>query len=207
MQATLLTRATLAVAEKDLEYMALGSNELPPELRGYRMAREGLLDNENMAKHGFTGSSGERYRQAGRINGYSREFAPPSGTPAEDGANFVAATVAHLFESPEAVSRWMRDIFLKDFEGHVGKSMGQGSQLISVSPLSPAGFFDEAVALRVLQGSAKGLASSTVIDFRVGRILGVVFVGTVGDHQRLELATELGQTLEKRIVRVALGAA
>ncbi len=187
--------------------MVLGRNELPPELRGYRMVREGTLDNAKMAQHGFTGNSADRYRGAGRINGYSREFGPPANTPVEDGANFVAAAVAHLFESPEAVSRWMHEIFLKDFEGHVGQSMGQGSQLISVNPLSPAGFFDESVALRVLQGGPHGLASSTVIDFRVGRILGVVFVGTVGDHSRLELATELGLALEKRIVRVALGAA
>ena len=187
--------------------MVLGRNELPPELRGYRVAREGVLNNEKMAQHGFTGSSPERYRQAGRINGYNREFGPPANTPVEDGANFVAASVAHLFQSPEAVSRWMHTIFLKDFEDNVGRSMGQGSQLISARRLHPAGFFDEAVALRVLQGSPAGLASSTVIDFRVGRILGVVFVGAVGDHQRLEVATELGLALEKRIVRVALGAA
>jgi hypothetical protein len=31
-------------------------------------------------------------------------------------------------------------------------------------------------------------------------------VGTVGDHQRLEQATGLGLALEKRIVRVVLGA-
>ena len=67
------------------------------------------------------------------------------------------------------------------------------------------GFFDDAVALKVLQGGASGLISSTVIDFRVGRILGVACVGTVGDHQRTELATELALALEKRIVRVVLG--
>jgi hypothetical protein len=45
-----------------------------------------------------------------------------------------------------------------------------------------------------------------VVDFRVGRILGVAFVGAVGDHQRLDLANQLAQALEKRIVRVVLGA-
>jgi hypothetical protein len=35
----------------------------------------------------------------------------------------------------------------------------------------------------------------------------VAFVGTVGDHERLDLATQLAQSLEKRIVRVVLGAA
>ena len=70
-----------------------------------------------------------------------------------------------------------------------------------------SGFFDEAVALKVLQGGAAGLVSSTVLDFRVGRILGVAFVGTIGDHERLDLATQLARSLEKRIVQVVLGAA
>ena len=68
------------------------------------------------------------------------------------------------------------------------------------------GFFDEAVALKVLQGGSMGLMSSTVIDFRVGRILGVAFVGSVGDHNRLNLANQLALNLEKRIVQVVLGA-
>ncbi len=45
--------------------------------------------------------------------------------------------------------------------------------------------------------------SSTVIDFRVGRILGVAFTGAVGDHERLDPTTQLA--LEKRIVQVVLG--
>jgi hypothetical protein len=75
-----------------------------------------------------------------------------------------------------------------------------------VERLEPAGLFDESVALKVLQGGAMGLMSSTVVDFRVGRILGVAFVGAVGDHQRLDLANQLAQALEKRMVRVVLGA-
>jgi len=46
-----------------------------------------------------------------------------------------------------------------------------------------------------------------VIDFRVGRLLGVVFIGAVGDHDRLEQVQQLGQALEKRIVSVVLGSA
>jgi hypothetical protein len=99
----------------------------------------------------------------------------------------------------------MHDIFLKDFEERVGESVGEVQQLVSVQRLEPEGFFDEAVALKVLQGGPAGLLSSTVIDFRVGRILGVAYVGTVGDHPRLELASGLGLALERRIVRVVLG--
>ena len=142
---------------------------------------------------------------AGRVTGFMREFGPTSSMGTQDGFNFLVATVAHLFDNPDTVTGWTRDIFLKDFADNVGEGVGGGHQLVSAQPLAPQGFFDEAVALRVLQGGPSGLVSSTVVDFRVGRILGVAFVGTVGDHQRLDLATELGLALEKRIVKVALG--
>jgi hypothetical protein len=49
------------------------------------------------------------------------------------------------------------------------------------------------------------VVSSTVIDFRVGRILGVAFVGAVGNHDRLGLTSQLAVALEKKIVQVVLG--
>ena len=201
-----LTRATFRITEADLEFMVLEPGDLPPEFQGYQVVREGVLDNDTLAEHGFTGNTGERFHQAGRFNGYAREFGAGASMEVADGFNFVAATVAHLFQAPERVSGWMHDIFLKDFEGNVGETAGEGQQLVSAQRLEPRGFFDEAVALKTLQGGPAGLLSATVIDFQVGRILGVAYVGTVGDHQRLELATGLGLALERRIVRVALGA-
>jgi hypothetical protein len=186
--------------------MVLTKRELPSEFQEYQVVREGILDNETLAQHGFTASTSQRFRQAGRITGYMREFGPTASMVVADGFNFVAATVAHLFDTPEAVSGWMRDVFLKDFEENVGNSVGQSQQLISAQRLEAVGFFDEAVALKVLQGGPAGILASTVIDFRVGRILGVAFVGVVGDHERLELAHQLGLALEKRIVQVVLGA-
>ena len=67
------------------------------------------------------------------------------------------------------------------------------------------GFFDEAVGLRTIHDNSGQTVSSTVIDFRVGRILGVVFVATLGEHDRLEEASELGIAMERLIVSVALG--
>lgn len=205
MTGSSLSQATYRISESDLESMVLDKDDIPSEFKGYQVVREGVLDNEMMAEHGFVGSTAERFRNAGRLNGFMREFGPTADMGVYDGFNFVGATVAHLFDEPESVSGWMHDVFIKDFEGNVGESVGNDQQLITVERLDPTGLFDEAVALRVLQGGATGLVSSTVIDFRVGRILGVGFVGSVGDHLRLEQATQLALALERRIVRVVLG--
>ena len=206
MSATALSQATYRVSEPDLEYMVLNRGDMPAEFQGYQVVREGVLDNAQLAENGFTGSTSDRFDRAGRINGFVREFGPTAAMGAYDGLNFVGATVAHLFDEPPSVSIWMHEIFIKDFESNVGEGVGNDQQLISVDRLNPEGFFDEAVALKVLQGGSMGLMSSTVIDFRVGRILGVAFVGAVGDHDRLRLANELALGLEKRIVQVVLGA-
>ncbi len=200
-----LERATFSVTDADLGFMVLDKSELPEEFQGHQVVREGPLDNEAMAENGFANSTAERFKQAGRVTGFMREFGPTSNMAAPDGFNFLAASVAHLFDKPDSVVGWMQDVFLKDFDENIGEGVGEGHQLVSAQRLEPMNFFDEAVALRILQGGPTGLISSTVIDFRVGRILGVAFVGTVGDHERLELATEVGMALEKRIVKVALG--
>ena len=200
-----LDRATFGVSDADLGLMVLEKPELPEEFLGHQVVREGPLNNEAMAENGFANSTAERFKQAGRINGFMREFGPTSNMSAPDGFNFLAASVAHLFDTPDSVVGWMQDVFLKDFEENIGEGVGEGHQLVSAQRLEPKSFFDEAVALRVLQGGPTGLISSTVIDFRVGRILGVAFVGTVGDHERIDLATKVGLALEKRIVRIALG--
>ncbi|MYC29802.1 MAG: hypothetical protein F4X65_06910 [Chloroflexi bacterium] len=205
MTSAALERATYRVSEQDLEYMVLDKEDLPPEFSGYQQVRVGVLDNENMAAHGFTGSTADRFRQAGRITGYMREFGPTSDMNVFDGFNFVGSTVAHLFDNAESVTGWMQDVFLKDFESNVGESVGEGHQLISVTRLDPTGFFDEAVALKAVQGGPQGVVSSTVIDFRVGRILGVAFTGAVGNYDRLDLTNQLALALERRIVQVVLG--
>ena len=48
--------------------------------------------------------------------------------------------------------------------------------------------------------------SSPIIDFRVGRLLSVAFVATLGDHTRVDLTTEPGLALDKRMVKAILGA-
>ena len=199
-----LDRATFGISEESLQYMVLENSDMPEEFQGFQVVREGPLDNETMAQHGFQGNTPERFRTLGRVTGFMRELGETSN--AGDGFNFLGATVAHLFDNPKTVTDWMHEVFIKDFEANIGESVGEDQQLISTKRLETSGFFDEAVALKVLQGGTAGLVSSTVLDFRVGRILGVAFVCTVGDHERLDLATQLAQSLERQIVKVVLGA-
>ena len=199
-----LDRATFGISEESLQYMVLENSDMPEEFQEFQVVREGPLDNETMAQHGFQGNTPERFRTLGRVTGFMRELGETSN--AGDGFNFLGATVAHLFDNPKTVTDWMHEVFIKDFEANIGESVGEDQQLISTKRLETSGFFDEAVALKVLQGGTAGLVSSTVLDFRVGRILGVAFVGTVGDHERLDLATQLAQSLERQIVKVVLGA-
>jgi len=200
-----IDRATYSVGEAALDLMVLEKTGFPETFQGHQVIREGVLDNETLAENGFDGTTAERFSQAGRVTGVMRELGPTSNMAMSDGFDFMAASVVHLFDSPDSVHGWMHEIFLKDFEDRVGESVGQGHQLVSATRLEPTGFFDEAVGLRVLQGGVDGLISSTVVDFRVGRLLGVVFIGVVGDHDRLDQVVQLGQILEKRIVSVVLG--
>jgi len=201
-----LTRATYRITQEALEDMVLEKSEFPDDFQSHQVVRDGELDNEHLARNGFAGSSADRFQQAGRVTGQMRELGPTSSMSMSDGFDFMAASVVHLFDTPDSVSSWMRDIFLKDFEDHVGDSVGQGHQLVAATRLETSGFFDESVALRVLQGGPTGLISSTVVDFRLGRLLGVAFVGTIGDHERPELAMQIGQALERRMASVVLGA-
>ena len=207
MTSSSIDRATYSVGESALDLMVLEKLAFPEAFQGHQIIREGALDNDTLAANGFEGTTAQRFADAGRVTGVMRELGPTSNMTMVDGFDFMAASVVHLFDSPDSVHSWMHEIFLKDFEDRVGESIGQGHQLVSATRLDPKGFFDEAVGLKVLQGGGDGLISSTVVDFRVGRLLGVVFIGTVGDHDRLEPVESLGQDLEKRIVSVVLGSA
>ena len=200
-----LERATYSISENSLVDMVLDKGDFPTDFQGHQVVRDGELDNETLARNGFAGSTADRFFRAGRVTGSMREFGPTSTMRMEDGFDFMAASVVHLFDSSDSVHEWMHEIFLKDFESHVGESVGEGHQLVAATRVETNGFFDESVSLRVLQGGPSGLISSTVVDFRLGRLLGVAFVGTVGDHDRAGLAMQIGQSLERRMAAVVLG--
>ena len=200
-----LVRATFDVGENDLPSLALSPPDIPDRFRDYTRSREERLDNRKMAERGFAGSTEERFRRIGRVGGFVREFWSPTVRHDVDGADALIGSAAHLFDTPDSVSVWMRDVFVNDFENNVGADAGSGQTLVGVDRFAVDGFFDEAVGLRARYDRAGPPISATIIDFRVGRILGVVYVATIGDHLRAAEASELGIAMEKTIVSVALG--
>ena len=198
---------TERIGREDLPAMVLDKEELPQELKGFALSKEGPLENETMAEHGFPGSTTGEIVATGRTTGYLREFANTFEIEnLGDGTNLMAATVVHLFEDRGAVSRWMKDRFVGEFQRYVGREMGRQQYLIAADPVELAGFSDESVGLRTLQATDAGPVSSTIVDFRVGRLLGVAYVVAIGDVERKQLAQQLGLDLEQNILKVVLGA-
>jgi hypothetical protein len=202
-----LNRATRSITEGDLPRMVLDLDELLPEFQGFYPSRDGILDNATMAEQGFPGNSAESFAALGRITGYVQEFAAPvpRGEVLPVGYDLAVATVVHLFEDAQGVSRWMQEIFLEQFTANVGQEIHPDQQLLMVERLPFHGFSDEVAGLRVLQSGPQGPVSSTVVDFRVGRLLGVVYTAAFGNCERQAVVERLGHALERKIVRVVLG--
>jgi len=199
-------RTTQAITPDDLPRMVLYQRDLPAALRDFLPTRDNPLDNETMAQQGFPGSTAERFRALGRITGYLCEFAAPApeGDEIPIGYDLLAATVVHLFDGPAGVARWIDEVFVGEFCARVDQELHPGQRLLTVERLTPRGFADQAVGLRVLQSSDAGPVSSTIIDFRVGRLLGVAYVATLGNVGRLDLVERLARTLERHFIQVAL---
>ncbi len=202
-----LHRATEAITEADLPQMVLDKSDLPAIMRDFIPMSGESLDNDKMAENGLPGSSAERFRAIGRLTGYLQQFRPPKppGDEIPAGYDLVIATVVHLFERPQDVSRWIEEVFLQDFEANVDAEIHPGQRLLLVERLQLDSFADESAGLHVLQSTSDGPVSSTVVDLRVGRVLGVAYIATLGNYTRQELVTELGLALERKIVRVVLG--
>ncbi len=112
--------------------------------------------------------------------------------------------IVHLFEDESSPSNWMENIFIKQFNDNVGKTVGDDQRLVAVEQLEIDDFYDKSVGIRAVQDGQEGTLSTTIIDFCIGRLLGVTFVVTVGDHGRTELTTMLGLELERSIVKELL---
>jgi hypothetical protein len=200
-----INQSTYDIEESVLNQMPLTLNQLPTPISEFSLLRESILTNETMVKHGFPGKTESDYKRIGRLIGYLREFASPSAIPqTNEGADVVAATVVHLFEDEQGPEKWMNEIFVQQFMDNIGKNIGETQKLISVEKLIFNSFYNEAVGIRAIQDGEEGILSTTVIDFRIGRILGVSFVVTIGDCYRTKLSTILGLELEKNIIRKIL---
>lgn len=205
-----LLAATRTVLPDELQWMVLDKPQLPAELSSFELLHESELDNEELAKHMFGERTAESLRALGRITGYVREFAVPQGAPTlgeEPAEILMAATVVHLFDDEDAVQRWIDDVFVLDLTQHVGQETKDGQMLTGVETLHIGGFFDHSASLLAIHEVPDGVMASTVVDFRVGCLLGVAFVVAKGDVTLDDLAEQLGHTLEQQMVRVVLGAA
>lgn len=201
-----ITRATLGVRVDDLRGMMPDMAELPGQFHGFQLTKDGPLDNAELAEGSFPGNTAESYSQAGRITGHVREFVRPAEpVPFPDGADIVVCTTVHLFETPESVSDWISDVFLRQFEEQVGRDLPHEHRITEIERLQPQGFYDETAGLRVLYDVSGEQVSSSIVDFRIGRLLGVAFVLTLGDAERLEPAQQAALTLERRMVSYILG--
>ena len=207
MTTNFLYRATEGIREEDLAWMPLEQLDLPGEFRGFRSLREGPLDNETMAKQSVLNRSGDDLQRLGRITGHLKEFAASSSPEGIAPGSFLAvATVVHLFRDGESVSNWMLDVFQKEFEASVGDEVAPGYTVESAKPFVPSGLASETIGMEVMQRGPAGGASSIVIDFRVGRLLGVAYTITAGEPGENTAIEEVAATLERKMVRVVLGA-
>ena len=207
MTTNFLYRATEGIREEDLAWMPLEQLDLPGEFRGFRSLREGPLDNETMAKQSVLNRSGDDLQRLGRITGHLKEFAASSSPEGiAPGSPLAVATVVHLFRDGESVSNWMLDVFQKEFEASVGDEVAPGYTVESAKPFVPNGLASETIGMEVMQRGPAGGASSIVIDFRVGRLLGVAYTITAGEPGEKTAIEEVAATLERKMVRVVLGA-
>ncbi len=204
--ASALNSATYRVTLDSLQYMALQRGQLPPELRSFGVMREGPLDNAAMAQHGFFGNTPESLLRLGRIGGYLREFGNPIPKPeVQDGTDLAAAVVLHLFKSDADVSRWIDRVFVREFLDNAGQPVTPGQELVSADRFTIQGLAYDAAGIHAVQRAQIGLVSSTVADFRVGRLLGVAYVVTMGEQPRTSIVQAMARTLEQQMVRVVLG--
>ena len=199
-------RATDAVAEDDLERMLLLPDDMPPEFADFVVAREGVLDNETMSLNGFPDQTEERIESAGRISGYLREVSREWIEQEEAGLIVSAGMVAHLFRDAGSAERWIDESFLGQFLGNAGSVLDNGNELLHAEEIPATGFHGKAAAVFATHDVPVGVIGSTIVDFALGRLLGVAFVVALGGREHAAAAHDLALRLERRFASVALDA-
>ena len=200
-----LTKATFQVPVERLKLMVLDKDLLPSDFDQFEPLREGSLENAAMAEQAFPGATADALRGEGRLTGYLKAMVlPVSPAALQPNINVGVATAVHVFESSEAVERWMAR-FMRQLLENVNRPVAAERRLIAAEPLAVRGFYDRAIGAKAVQQSSRGLFTTTMVAFRVGRLLGTASVECRGSAERRELAQRAGLQLERQIVRVALG--
>jgi len=188
-----------------LESMVLDLEEISIYLSGLRVVNEGILTNRQLAESGFHGDTESYFLNQGRKTGFMREFGIRNLEKMSDGDDFVIGCVAHSFEDDRSVNDWMEQVFLKRFVDRIGELIGVNQKLLDVKEILSEHFFDHSLAVHLIEEGPEGEVSFTIIDFKIGTLLGVCFVGTKGRHSRMELCEQIGLALEQKMVTYLLG--
>jgi hypothetical protein len=199
-----LNSLTYMIENEDLEQMVLRADEVPDEFKEFNIINEGMLDNEELAESGFPGDSEEYFKNYGRINGYMREFGSRELVNIKENEKFIMGCVVHLFDHERDVNKWMEEVFLKRFMDRTGELIGVNQKLISVTEVLSDEFYDHSLAVDLVQSSPSGDVLFTIVDFKIGRLLGVCFIGTKGTQSQIGLCEQLGLVFEQKIARVVL---
>ena len=197
-------KITPRVALADLEPMPLTAALLPPELRGYETSQAGPVSNEKFSQYPFRETTAADLQRLGRQGGWLQEHNSPRDWEIADGLLLTAATSVHLFDRPAAVASWIQEQFVEHALSRIGQKAGSaGRRLLQAQQLpEPAGLYDRAAALYLLQDSPMGIFTVNMVNFRLGRLLGSAFIGTIGDHSRPEITQTLAQALERNMAQV-----
>ena len=154
----------------DLPRMVLYQRDLPAALRDFLPTRDNILDNETMAQQGFPVAR----RSVFALWGVSpATWANLRLRPQRAMKSRLATICSPPRSSTSSTTRKVcpldgRDLRRRVF-ARVDQELHPGQRLLTVERLTPRGFADQAVGLRVLQSNEPGPVSSTIIDFRVGR--------------------------------------
>lgn len=203
-----LSQLTRTITPDDLRAMTLDRSQLPGELAGFEELRKADLDNAAYARSGDVAITTEALAEANRLDGYETGFAVPQGgsTLAEEPAELLeASTAVHLFERPEDAQAWIDATFVDGFLRSVGETDALDRRVTGVERLDAHGFYGHAAGMFVLRDVPGGELASTIVEFQVGRVLGVATAVAKVDRTYLDLACDLGSRLERQIVRVVLG--
>jgi len=206
MSTSYLYQAIESVTEDMLRSMVLDRQDMPQQYLDFELLREGILENSSMAERSLRQRSASDLRAIGRVTGFVLEFtnALDQDSYSPDTELMVGSAV-HLFDHTDDVSRWMNEVFVGDFERAVPQKTGEGKEIALVVKFSPEGLTDDSVGLFVSQEQDHGLISTTIVDFRLGKLLGVTYMVTAGDVRRGAEVESLAQRLERKVVSVVLG--